>query len=71
MARPGAEREALWGEVERELRRFVEDYLWQPEWLWCAETVRLMRVVRPKLKVLDELRREEAGEIYAGGRREV
>ena len=69
MAEP--ERDELWAEVEQDLRRFVEDYLWQPEWLWSAETVRLMRVVRPKLQVLDELRREEAGESYAGGRREV
>ena len=60
MAEPGAEREELWAEVERELRRFVEEYLWQPEWLWSAETVRLMRVVRPKLLVLDELRAEGA-----------
>ena len=52
------EREALWAEVERELRRFVDDYLWQPEWLWSPYTVRLMRVVRPKLQVLDELRAE-------------
>jgi len=56
MAATGPEREALWDEVEAELRRFVEDYLWQPEWLWAPQTVRLMRVVRPKLKVLDELR---------------
>jgi hypothetical protein len=49
------EREALLDEVERELRRFVEEYLWVPEWLWSPETVRLMRVVRPKLEVLDEL----------------
>ena len=55
--RPG--REELWAEVERELRRFVDDYLWQPEWLWSPHTVRLMRVVRPKLQVLDELRAEE------------
>ena len=53
-------REALWDEVERELRRFVEDYLWQPEWLWSPYTVQLMRVVRPKLQVLDELRAEGA-----------
>jgi hypothetical protein len=52
------EREALLDEVERELRRFVEEYLWVPEWLWSPETVRLMRVVRPKLEALDELRRE-------------
>jgi hypothetical protein len=69
MTGPG--REALWAEVERELRRFIDDYLWQPEWLWSAETVRLMRVVRPKLLVLDELRREEAEGRPAEGRREV
>ena len=55
----GQQREALWDEVERELRRFIEEYKWQPEWLWSPETVRLMRVVRPKLQVLDELRAEE------------
>lgn len=71
MTMTGPGRDELWGEVERALRRFVEDYLWQPEWLWSAETVRLMRVVRPKLQILDELRCEETGEISAGGRREV
>lgn len=60
MAATGPGREALLDDLERELRRFVEDYLWQPEWLWSPYTVRLMRVVRPKLQVLDELRREEA-----------
>jgi hypothetical protein len=58
MTMPAPSREAVWAEVERELRRFIEDYLWQPEWLWSPETQRLMRVVRPKLLVLDELRAE-------------
>lgn len=60
MTATGPEREALLDELEAELRRFVEDYLWQPEWLWSPYTVRLMRAVRPKLQVLDDLRREEA-----------
>jgi hypothetical protein len=71
MPRRARERDELWGEVERELRRFIDDYLWQPEWLWSAETVRLMRVVRPKLQVLDELRAEEVEGRPAEGRREV
>lgn len=60
MMSPGPEREALLDELEAELRRFIDDYRWQPEWLWSPHTVRLMRVVRPKLQVLDGLRREEA-----------
>jgi hypothetical protein len=71
MTRPKPGREALWREVERELRRFARLFDEQAEWLWEEATVRLMRVVRPKLQALDEPRREEAGEISAGGRREV
>lgn len=44
--------------MERELRRFVRVSDRQPEWLWEAETVKLVRAVRPKLQVLDELRCE-------------
>jgi hypothetical protein len=49
----GPEREALWGEVERELRRFVRLFDEQPEWLWEPATVQLIRAVRPRLELLD------------------
>jgi hypothetical protein len=52
-------REALWLEVERELRRFVRLFDTQPEWLWEPATVQLIRAVRPTLKALDEPRVEE------------
>jgi hypothetical protein len=46
------EREALQGELERELRRFVRVYDGQPEWLWSPATVKFVRAVRPKLELL-------------------
>ncbi|HEX8560330.1 MAG TPA: hypothetical protein VF668_19695 [Pyrinomonadaceae bacterium] len=46
------EREALLGDVERELRRFVRAYDGQPEWLWSPATQRFVRAVRPKLELL-------------------
>lgn len=46
------EREALRGDVERELRRFVRAYDQQPEWLWSPATQRFVRAVRPKLELL-------------------
>lgn len=52
MTATGPEREALWRSVERELRRFIESYDRLPEWLWSAETVKLMRAVRPQLERL-------------------
>jgi hypothetical protein len=45
-------REALRGEVERELRRFVRVFDQQPEWLWSPATVRFVQAVRPKLELL-------------------
>ena len=48
----GPKREALWAEVERELRRFLRLFDTQPEWLWEAETVKLVRAVRPALELL-------------------
>ncbi|MET0650194.1 MAG: hypothetical protein ABW208_26600 [Pyrinomonadaceae bacterium] len=71
MARPKPGREALWLELERELRRFVRLFDTQPEWLWEPATAQLTRAVRPKLMALDELRREEAGEVPVRGRGEV
>ncbi len=71
MARPKPGREALWREVERELRRFVRLFDTQPEWLWELATAQLIQAVRPKLKALDEPRREEAGEAPARGRGEM
>lgn len=47
-----AEREALRGELERELRRFVRVFDQQPEWLWSPATVAFVRAVRPKLEQL-------------------
>jgi hypothetical protein len=52
MTRPGPERDELWGEVERELRRFVRVCDGQAEWLWSPETVKFVRAVRPKLERL-------------------
>jgi hypothetical protein len=52
MSKREAEREALWNELERELRRFARVYAEQPEWLWEASTVQLMRIVRPALNRL-------------------
>jgi hypothetical protein len=46
-------REALWEEVERELRRFLRLFDEQPEWLWEAEAVKLVREVRARLELLD------------------
>lgn len=46
------EREALKGDLERELRRFVRAFDGQPEWLWSPATVRFVRAVRPKLELL-------------------
>lgn len=46
------EREALRGDVERELRRFVRAFDCQPEWLWSPATQRFVRAVRPKLELL-------------------
>jgi hypothetical protein len=48
----GQRREALWDEVEWELRRFVRVFDKQPEWLWEPETVKLVRAVRPLLALL-------------------
>lgn len=53
MAQREPGREALWRELERELRRFVRLFDEQPEWLWEAETVKLVRAVRPRLELLD------------------
>jgi hypothetical protein len=72
--REGQEREALRGELERELRRFVRVYDGQPEWLWSPATVKFIRTVRPKLEVLGgpvgPARADEAAgpeEAYRGG----
>jgi hypothetical protein len=46
------ERAALRDDVERELRRFVQVYDTQPEWLWSPATVKLVQAVRPKLELL-------------------
>lgn len=46
------EREALRGDVERELRRFVRAFDGQPQWLWSPATVRFVQLVRPKLELL-------------------
>lgn len=46
------EREALLADVQRELRRFVQLYDRQPEWLWSPVTVRFVQAVRPKLELL-------------------
>ena len=46
------ESEALRGDVERELRRFVRAFDGQPEWLWSPATQRFVRAVRPKLELL-------------------
>jgi hypothetical protein len=46
------EREALMAEMERELRRFVQVYDGQPEWLWSPATIKFVRAVRPKLEQL-------------------
>jgi hypothetical protein len=52
LARQREEREALIKEMERELRRFVQVYDGQPEWLWSPATVKFVRAVRPKLEQL-------------------
>ena len=54
-----AERDALRGELERELRRFVRLYDRQPEWLWSPATVSFVRAVRPTLERL-------GGEVWPG-----
>jgi predicted glycoside hydrolase/deacetylase ChbG (UPF0249 family) len=54
-----AEREALRGDLERELRRFVRLFDRQPEWLWSPATVTFVKSVRPKLEQL-------GGEIWPG-----
>lgn len=50
--RRGEERDALRGDVERELRRFVQLFDTQPEWLWSPATVKMVQAVRPKLELL-------------------
>jgi hypothetical protein len=73
MMKPGPGSEALWGAVERELRRFVEAYERLPEWLWSPETVKFVRAVRPKLERLagaERARREFMETIRPPGRRD-
>lgn len=53
MTMTGPEREALWAEVERELRRFVRKCEAEPEWLLPAPVAQLVRAVRPRLALLD------------------
>lgn len=53
MTRPAREREALWGEVERELRRYVRLFSAESEWLWEPAEVAFVRAVRPHLEALD------------------
>lgn len=52
IVRQGEERDALKEDVERELRRFVQVFDGQPEWLWSPATVRLVQTIRPKLEIL-------------------
>lgn len=53
MTRPRPEREALWLEVERELRRFVRECEAEPEWMLPAPLAAFVRAVRPRLAQLD------------------
>ena len=48
----GEERAALKEDLERELRRFIQVFDGQPEWLWSPATVRLVQTIRPKLELL-------------------
>lgn len=52
MTMTGPEREALWAEVERELRRFVRRCEAEPEWLLPAPVAQFVRTVKPKLELL-------------------
>lgn len=53
MTRPAREREALWAEVERELRRYVRLFGGEHEWLWEPAEAAFVRAVRPQLEALD------------------
>ena len=53
MSRRAREREALWGEVERELRRYVRLFCAGHEWLWEPAEAAFFRAVGPHLEALD------------------
>ena len=44
--------------LEEELRSFLRRYESQPEWLWAPQTTRMVEAVRPRLELLEELRRQ-------------